>query len=145
MILLPAVTPVTVAAVPAPTMDKLVLLTLQAPPADESVITTGVPVHKVAGPSIWAGATLTVKVVTEYQAPVEYVMVVVPEYMALDVTTPVAATTEAIRALLLLHVPPVVLLDSVIELRWHKLPTPVIGDAAPMFTVVAAIQPEGMV
>ena len=69
-------------------------------------------------------------------------MVVVPEYTELATTIPVGAVTVAIRASLLLQEPPVVLLLNVIVLPWHIGPEPVIGEEAPMFTVVLVRQPD---
>jgi hypothetical protein len=145
IIAVPAVDPVTITVLPAPVIDAFVLFRLHVPPAEVSLIVTAAPVHKVGGACIGRGEIPTVTDVAVCHPLAVYVMVAVPVYTELALTTPVPATTEAINALLLLQVPPVVLLLSVSVPPWHIDVAPVIADAAPIFTMLVVKQPEASV
>jgi hypothetical protein len=135
-IAVPAVTPV---ITPADDVDAFALLLVHVPPATVLLSVTVLPVHTDDGPLIAAGAVFTVTVAVATQpVPSVYVMVTVPA------VTPVTTPEVLIDAfvLLLLHVPPVVVLVSVVVLPSQTVSVPVIvPGSALMVTVAAVIQP----
>jgi hypothetical protein len=128
---MPVTTPV-----PA-TTDALVLTVLHAPPVGVPVSVVVEFSHTSIVPVIVPGNgfTNTGAVATQ---PVDsmYVMMLVPE--ATPVTTPVDDTTVATAVVPLLHVPPVVVLFSVVVIPTQTFVTPVMF-AGNGFTVTSAV------
>jgi hypothetical protein len=122
---------------------------LQPPPNGVLVSVIVLPAHTVVGPLIAPAAVLTVTTAVVIQPPVDvYVIVAVPGAGVEDtpITTPVVDPTDAIAALLLLHVPPGVAELSVVVLPWHIVSTPVIfAGIGNTVKVIVAIQPPGVV
>ena len=56
-------------------------------------------------------------------------------------TVPEPPPTVAIEASLVVHVPPAVVLLSVVTLPWHTVAVPVMGEGMFTLTVVVAVQP----
>ena len=100
-----------------------------------------VPMHKAATPVIGArveGLTVTSRV-TEQPPLTAYVIVVIPA--ALPLTTPVVPTV-AIAVLLLLHVPPAVVLASVVDRPGVTVAVPVMPASVLMVTIAVAVLPD---
>ena len=67
-----------------------------------------------------------------------YDMITVPAFT--PETTPVTAPTVAIEVLLLLHVPPATLSESVVVADWQKVALPdIVPEAGGALTVIAAV------
>jgi len=117
-------------------MDATVLIELdQLPPGVGSLSTTDPPIHIDVGPVMAAGGAATVIDVVTKQPPTPYEMTGVPT--ATPVTTPVPITTVASPKLLLLHVPPVVALESVMELVVQTKESPVIAGGTAVIVTLA--------
>lgn len=102
------------------------------------------PWHTEDGPTMAAGIGLTVKSIVVVQPdPVAYVMVATPADT--PVTTPLVGSTVAIPVLLLDQLPPANASLSVDDALTQAEAVPVIGDNRFTFTVVVAVQPEGVV
>ena len=132
---MPAVTPVSIPD------DALILvlplLVLQVPPGVGELNVVVAASQMFILPDMAAGVVFTVTVVAAMHPPVkEYVISDVPA--AFPVTTPLATSIVAF-VLLLLHVPPVIVFDSVVVAPSHTTAVPVIGDGvAYTVTVVVA-------
>ena len=147
IVVVPGVRPVTI---PEPdTVATAILELLQPPPNGVLVSVIVLPAHTVVGPPIAPAAVLTVTTAVVIQPPDDvYVIVAVPGAGVEDtpITTPVVDPTDAIAALLLLHVPPGVAELSVVVLPWHIVSTPVIfAGIGNTVKVIVAIQPPGVV
>ena len=97
--------------------------------------------HKLVAPVIDPGVDNTVTtLVAAAPQPVEYEIVAVPP--ATPYTAPVAALTVATEVLLLVHVPPVAVLDSVVTLpgQTDAVPEIVPGVALTVITLPTAPQ-----
>jgi hypothetical protein len=148
MVSIPGMMPVTK---PPVVMVALPLLALHAPPGLALVRSINEPTHTENGPAIGlmpeADTTVTACVATNVPQLLvtEYMIVSTPA--VIPVTIPVLPTV-AIEGLLLLHTPPVAVLESAIVLPTHRLDGPVMAPAlAPMATAteaVAVILPQAL-
>jgi hypothetical protein len=116
------------------------LLLLHVPPALALVSVVVDPVHAVVVP-VLAASGLTVTVAVAEQLPTVYVTSAVPA--PTPVTTPVAGTIVAIDVVGQLHVPPGVLLVTVVVLVIHTtgVPPKVPGPAVTVTTRVTKLPP----
>lgn len=114
MVAEPAATPVTL---PDASTDAIVLLLLlQLPPDTDSVNGVIDPAHTSFAPVMVAGTPFTDTTVVA-KHPVPGVIVIVAFPIVTPFTTPVDDPTEATALLLLVHVPPMLLLKVLVELR----------------------------
>jgi hypothetical protein len=121
-----------------------VLLDDQLPPVVASVNVAVNPWHTSVGPAIAAGNGFMVTVVVlKHPAGVVYVITEVPP--DIPVTTPVAAPTDAMVALVLLHVPPPIEPDKFVVLPTHADKVPVMLGNPFTTTVAIAEQPEEVI
>ena len=135
MIAVPADAPATT-PFDEPMVAAAVLLLLHVPPGLASASVAVEPEHIVVLPVMAAMAETLVTAVTR-QPPAVYVIVAEPAFTAVSI--PVAEPTDATAALLLLHVPPVVVLPSVAIEPAHSEVVPVIAPGA-AFTLMVAVR-----
>lgn len=135
IVVVPAATPHTL-----PVPDTVAIAgeeLLHAPPAVVLLCSTQLLMHTDDGPVIAAGRASTVTIaVVKQPVPNEYEIVVLPADT--PCTVPVVASILPTVGVLLLHVPPVVLLLSVVVAPWHTVNTPVIA-AGTGFTVTTDV------
>jgi len=138
----PKVSPFTMPVVgPTEQTPAGVLVAVQIPPDGELVRVVDAPTQTLPEPEMAAGSGLTLTVlVTKHPLPRSYVMVTVPNET--PPTTPVDALTEPTAGLLLLHVPPAGVVESVVVAPRHAMFTPVIAAGVGVtVTTATELQP----
>lgn len=134
MVAIPAVTPVTI-PVDDPTVAIPGALLVHVPPVTPSLSVVARPMHTCVTPVIAVGTVFTVTVAVALQpAAIVYVIPAVPAVMPL--TTPVVDPTLAMVVAPLVHVPPVVMLLSVVVCPAHKVILPVIAAGIALTLIV---------
>lgn len=123
--------------VPATMVAMPVLPLSHVPPGVASVSVVVSPGHTLSVPLMAAGKGFTVTTVVVMQ-PVANVYVITAVPAAMPVTTPVDGATVATSRLPLLHVPPGMVLLSVVVAPSHTLATPV--DEGVGFTVSTRVE-----
>ena len=139
---MPAAMPATVPVV-APMVPTAGVLLLQVPPAVLLPSVVVWPAHTSGIPLIVPGTALTVITIVFWQ-PVAGVLVIVAVPLLSPVTSPVVGFTDTVASALA-HVPPAMLLVSVMVAPTHRLVGPPIVGSGFTVTGVVAAQPEGMV